>query len=140
MGWSHPVVCGPVDYYYYYGQRSLLLSIAGAEPLKVTWVRNNAQIRDCADFRHGRAAGGHLSLVIADIYPADQGFYFCEASNAQGTAVSHCHVTVIGEGRMSHWHTTALFTSRWVGDTGILTVAFYIQHGTDAADQFRGKN
>ncbi|XP_043200179.1 titin homolog isoform X2 [Amphibalanus amphitrite] len=70
-------------------------TVTGAEPLKVTWVKNNVPIRDCADFRHVTAAGGHFSLVIDDIYPADEGFYFCEAWNAHGRTVCHCHVTVI---------------------------------------------
>ena len=63
-------------------------------------MKNNVPIRDSPDFRHVTAAGGHYSLVIDDIYPADEGFFFCEASNAHGHVTSHCHIKVIGEHRL----------------------------------------
>ncbi|XP_037075887.1 titin homolog, partial [Pollicipes pollicipes] len=115
-------------------QVRLDVTVTGSQPLEVTWVKNNVTIRDCADFRHVAMAGGHFALVIDDIYPADEGFYFCEVSNAHGQAVSHGHVTVTEDGVADGPATSESSPIRevsapagatvrlWVRSTGVATV------------------
>lgn len=72
----------------------LSVKLAGSQPIRVLWVRNDQEIKNSEDFTYLEEEEGEYALVIRDIFPEDAGIYICEAYNAHGDTHTHCRLAV----------------------------------------------
>lgn len=67
---------------------------------QITWQRNVNNVNTTIDIRMIKYSGGttsNPSLTISRVQADDQGQYFCQASNIEGTGTSnYVNLTVIG--------------------------------------------
>lgn len=66
----------------------------GTPPFTVVWVKNDAELTDCPEFRQVELGDGRFCLRLADSFTHDSGVYFCEAYNRFGEAESWCRLVV----------------------------------------------
>lgn len=77
-------------------QLALTATVKGSEPLDLSWIQDKDHVLRDGDNRKITFENNVVSLIVPKADSATAGKYTCRLSNQSGTALSVCHVTLLG--------------------------------------------